>query len=531
MSPAGSSAAAARPRTATATAAAASGGEARRDRVGTGLAVAAVVVVAAGVALRFVSASPLWLDEALTVNIADLPLSEIPEALRHDGHPPLYYVLLHGWARVFGTGDLAVRSLSGLLGVGSLVLAWFAGRRLAGRAGSIVAVLLLASSPFAVRYAAEARMYALVMVLVLAGYLLLWRALDAPTLGRLAPVALVTAALLYTHYWSIFLVGIVAAGLAWASWRGPRRAAARWCLVAVAVGGVLYLPWVGTMLYQAARTGTPWGGPISLLDGLFVTLTDFGGGPRAEYRLLGILLIDAAALGVLARPEGAWRVVLELRTRPGVRAVAATVASTFLVGMVAGRLTESAFQSRYTAVVLPLFLLVVAYGVLAFAGRGPRSVVLALICGIGLLASIDSATTVRTQAREVADAIEASATPGDVVVYCPDQLGPAVGRELGPGFRELTFPTGDLPAFVDWVDYEERNQAASVRAFADRLLQSVEPDRRIWLVWTDGYRTFDEKCERLARALQSARGAEVIVPADPGVFERMALYEIPAATG
>ena len=54
-----------------------------------------LLAVVAGLALRFYARSPLWLDEALSVNIAKLPVNEIPEALRHDGHPPLFYVLLH----------------------------------------------------------------------------------------------------------------------------------------------------------------------------------------------------------------------------------------------------------------------------------------------------------------------------------------------------------------------------------------------------------------------------------------------------
>ena len=57
--------------------------------------------------------SPLWLDEALSVNIAKLPIGQIPAALRHDGHPPLYYVLLHVWMSVLGSGDVAVRSAVG----------------------------------------------------------------------------------------------------------------------------------------------------------------------------------------------------------------------------------------------------------------------------------------------------------------------------------------------------------------------------------------------------------------------------------
>src|SRR5258708_20353088 len=57
------------------------------------LAVAAVVLV--GIGLRFFARSDLWADEVLTVNISGLPLSQLRGALKQDGPPPLYYLLLH----------------------------------------------------------------------------------------------------------------------------------------------------------------------------------------------------------------------------------------------------------------------------------------------------------------------------------------------------------------------------------------------------------------------------------------------------
>src|SRR5262245_49901873 len=123
-------------------------GEAKAARrLPTSWVVAAVVaVLAAGVVMRFVTLSEMWLDEALTVNISRLPLRDIPDWLRHDGAPPLYYFMLHIWTDVFGTGNVAVRSLSGVISVATLVPMWFAGRRLAGRTGGWLAVVILTSS-------------------------------------------------------------------------------------------------------------------------------------------------------------------------------------------------------------------------------------------------------------------------------------------------------------------------------------------------------------------------------------------------
>ena len=92
---------------------------------------ALVLLLSAAVILRFVTRSHLWLDEALSVNIARLPFGRLRAALRQDGSPPLYYLLLHGWIRVFGTTDVAVRALSGVIAVLTLPVAWLCGRRIA----------------------------------------------------------------------------------------------------------------------------------------------------------------------------------------------------------------------------------------------------------------------------------------------------------------------------------------------------------------------------------------------------------------
>ena len=177
--------------------------------------IATGVILVAGLVLRFWTRSDLWLDEALTVNIAGQPLHDLPSLLRRDGAPPLFYVLLHFWMGAFGTSDLAVRALPGVIGVATVPLAWLAGRRLGGRTVGWAAMLLVASSPFAVRYDTEARMYSLVAFLTVAGFLALDRASGAPVPWNLIAVGAVVALLLYTHYWSIYLVGTVALWLVW----------------------------------------------------------------------------------------------------------------------------------------------------------------------------------------------------------------------------------------------------------------------------------------------------------------------------
>lgn len=472
----------------------------------------AVLVVS--VVLRFWTRSDMWLDEALTVNVARLPLHDLPDALRHDGAPPLYYVLVHFWMLAFGTGNLAVRSLSGVFGVASLPLAWLAGMRLGGKRVAWACLLVVATSPFAIRYSTENRMYSLVVLLTLVGYLAADSALRKPTALNLVGVGAVSVLLLYTHYWSMYLLAVVAAVLIWKLVHGAANA--KWVLVAMACGSALFLPWAPILLYQLKHTGTPWAVPASFAA-IVHAIAEFGGGDSSPGRALGLVFFGLAGLALFGVAMDARRIELDLRTRPPARVVAIVMAGTLAVAVLVGIATHSAFQDRYTAVVFATFSLLIALGTLVFASDRIRYGVIAAVVALGLSISAANVTTDRTQAGQVAAAINAGAKPGDVVAYCPDQLGPAVSRLLKPGLVQLTFPNGAGPRIIDWADYAARNAAGNARAFSGRLLQQAG-NRDIWLVWAPNYLTLGGKCEAIESILVGMRPSTELVHYDTQTF-------------
>ena len=234
---------------------------------------------------RLAVRSPLWLDEALTVNIAKQPLDSIPTLLRKDGAPPLFYWMLHGWMQLFGSSDLAVRSLSTLFAFGSVILAWPVARRRGGMKAAIPAVVLVSVAPFSVRYGSEARMYSLLMFEVLLGLFIVDRVLD----GRrrwLVGLPFVSAALALTQYWGIWVV-VVFVGFAGGHWLWDRRTStgkSPWVLIgsATALGGIGFLPWLDAFRFQAAHTGTPWAKPLFPLSGFPHAISDWAVGFHAE---------------------------------------------------------------------------------------------------------------------------------------------------------------------------------------------------------------------------------------------------------
>jgi hypothetical protein len=508
------------------------------DRVRRLGAVAVGVVLVAAVLLRFVVRSDLWLDEALTVNIAGLPLAEMPAALRRDGAPPLYYVLLHFWIAGFGEGDTAVRALSGVLWLATLPAMWLAGRRLGGRSAAWATLLVFATVPYTFRYASETRMYALVMFLVAWGYLALRRALGSPTLGRLAPVTVVTAALLYTHNWSYYLLATVGVVVLVQAWRGATpdaRRGARRVAAAMVVGGLAYLPWLPTVLFQLGHTGTPWGDPQLPWSAGAAFLLGFAGvftPLHAEPFMLAVFVLVLPLLALFGAARGATHIDLDLRTRPLVRGEAVVALGALGLGLTLSFATGTAFDGRYAAVIVPLCVLCIAMGTQVFGDPRVRVAVLAAVVVLGLAGGVRNAVDQRTQAGEVAAVLRAEAEPGDVVVYCPDQLAPAVHRVLGDGrgLTEVTFPALGGPERINWVDYRERIDRTDSDAFAAEVLARAA-GARIWLVTTPGYLSFEGRCEEVVLALGAARpgGAQRIEPGTGDYFELVGLFEYPAA--
>jgi mannosyltransferase len=494
--------------------------------------------VAASVACYAWTRSDLWLDEALSVEIARLPLADIPDALELDGAPPLYYLLLHVWIELFGDGDVAVRSMSAVCALGTLPLAWAAGRRLGGDVTARAALLLVASSPFTIRYATEARMYSLVLLLVLGGWLAVHRALERPGVGRLAVVAVLAGLLVLTHYWALYLLAVTAGLLLLAAWLRRRSASpdarplgadpALRTLAAVVVGPAVALAvWSPVFLYQLGHTGTPWGEPASPAHDLVITLAAIGGGPRDEHIVVGFLLAGLALLALTGRGVDGAHVELDLRTRPLVRPEIVLVAATAVLGLAAGLATGGAYQPRYAAVIVPPFLLAAAAGVTVFVSPRVRAGVVAAFVVAGIVAGGGyNLVTDRTQGGAVADVINDLGAPGDVVAYCPDQLGPATHRVLEDGFVEVAYPGGPDadPGVerVDWVDYEDRIAAADPAAFAAELL-GLAGDRVVWVVWQPTYRLFEGRCETILSTLAASRPDMLQLVVGSDVYEPMQL--------
>lgn len=495
------------------------------------LAVTATVVATATFAFSLAVSrrTPMWLDEAQTVSIARLPVGPLLHALRTDGSPPLYYLLLHAWTALLGHGDTAARSLSAVFAVAAVPAGTLAAARVGGRRAAVAAAALLASLPFLHRYATEARMYSLVVLLSALGFLAIHEALERPRRGALAGVAAVTAALLLTHYWTMFLLVVVAAVVLACGRRqppgDPGRLAARRVVGAMAVGGLAFLPWVPSFLYQLAHTGAPWG----IVAGAWMFESSLHGlvGEQHGLGLLGFAYPVLALLGLCALPLPGGALEIDLAGRPPGRALAAVVAGTLGLALVVSRLTGSAFAPRYAAVVVVPFVVLAARGLATVEHPQALRIAAAVLVGVGLFRSYHEVGAPRSQARQLGRAVAERAQPGDLLVVCPDQVAPALAREVPDLPATVVYPPGSAPDRVDWVDYTQRVRAGDPSSFAAAAAQQAGGGT-VWMVWSGGYHGLDHTCQRIFTTLRSLRpAAGRVVATNYRAFEHATLWRFP----
>ncbi len=451
-------------------------------------------ILAIAVAFRFatIEGKSFWFDEAYSAQLASRSAPELIAVVRaEDTHPPLYYLLLSLWGRVFGTGDAALRSLGAVASVVTVAGTWWIGRRLGGPTVGALAAFVTATSPFQVFAAQEARMYALLGLLTALSWGALLVACDGRRGGWIAYV-IASSLAVYTHYFAFLNLagqGIYVLATARQQWRA-------WTLSQLAVG-VLFSPWLPSLLstYNSGK-GWPFIRPPIGFESVtqVLALLSFGGHAFGFHGWFGAgsasitkqfaILIPFIALAVIGgfgarrQPRALWFLLAYL-----VVPVAAAYAFS---------LRHNVFYARYFSFVFPPFAILSAFGILAIATKFPggarRAIVLTwglillLVFGLALQEAYANPRFDLFNWRRAAGLITAEAGPTDLIAVTP-AFGtfPFLRYFHGP---QKVVPMGPYefnnPAGIDLIPKDKPPQAA-----ARALFQSYAADHEVlWLVTT-----------------------------------------------
>jgi mannosyltransferase len=213
---------------------------------------AGTLALFAALALGNMTRWSIWFDEAFSAYLMRFNIAEITYYTAVDVHPPLYYWLLKIWTSLFGLSEIGVRSMSLFFAIVALIGVFVLVRRLFQSPSlALIATTAAAFSPMLVRFAHEARMYTLVLAIVVWGTYVLIRALESNNKKWWILYGVLLALGMLTHYF------VALAWLAHWVWRYVEHRSGRlpsfwtkqWVLAhALALG--LFIAWLPIVVEQ-----------------------------------------------------------------------------------------------------------------------------------------------------------------------------------------------------------------------------------------------------------------------------------------
>ena len=388
-----------------------------------------------GLALRMynLDSQSLWFDEAYSYKMSRLGLLGILKTIvsESENHPPVYYWILHLWTSLLGYSEFSLRLFSAITGSLTIPLIYLFGKTIFNKTVGLFAALILATAPYQIYYAQEARSYTLIVFLAILSYYFFIRLSDRYSAGNGIGYLLTCIALIYTHFLGALVIIAQNAYYLTRLIAGPRPLAPplrKWI--------VLQLILVGSVLPQLYLLG----GSSALKEDFWI--------PKASLKIIAGSIFEYSGswpLFILFFLLCIWSIInaRELHRGAGLKTVLTSVRgySTGLNLSNIGRvyllsllilvpvvlpvavsiLYKPLFQARYGIPASIGLYLLVAKGIDNIRRRGAKLFVTALVLALSIMSVHHYYRNPdKHEWREAARYVEENAREGDLVIIYPE---------------------------------------------------------------------------------------------------------------
>jgi uncharacterized membrane protein len=402
--------------------------------------------------------------------------------------------------RAFGHGEFAVRLPSLIAGTLVIPALYELGRELYDRRTGLIAAAFAAASPLLVWYSQEVRMYTFVTLFGLLALLTQLRVIRNGTMGNWAAYILATAALLWSHYFGLLLIGVqqlIFVGVLIHRKRSdePVKPLALGFAYSAAVLVMQLVPLLVFAHHQYQGTAGAAGSPSGTYDPLsfYAVVSNmawalWGYHPEGTTQLLAAMWPLLLLLSLLLLGRGGSRQTVIL-------AAAAIAPIVLLLGV--SVFNRELFEVRYFLVAVPLLFLLVARLVTGWIRRPvARYAVIGVVLITLLLGLADQQTNDNNPRlydfRGAIKEIRADAGPKSLVLFEPpdmrfvlDYYAPELRRRplrLGVPKRRQGSPVFVLASFQDnKLFFNRTNKVVGQLDFNRKLLRHFDkPQTRVW---------------------------------------------------
>jgi uncharacterized membrane protein len=167
-----------------------------------------IILIGLIVRLYNLGEESFWFDEVYSIDMARRSLVGIVKAIinESDNNPPLFYMIMHYWVKLFGISEFSFRLPSTIISSFSVLIIYKLGKLLFNRNIGLFAALLLAISVLNISYAQEARAYSLMVFLALLSLYFFFQLIAIGKRSYTLGYIVTSILLIYTHYYGLFLI-------------------------------------------------------------------------------------------------------------------------------------------------------------------------------------------------------------------------------------------------------------------------------------------------------------------------------------
>lgn len=222
-----------------------------------------LIIVLLGLFLRLykLDYKSMWIDELYSV-VPTNPQNDISFIIDYckSDQPPVYFLLLHGWFKIFGYTSYFARLFSVFCGILGIVSVFFLGKEIINEKVGLLAGFLCSINYFHIYYSQEARFYALLFLLTNVSFIFFVRCLKKGSLVNYGLYVLATVSLLYTQYFGIIVFAIQGFVFCLFTLFFAERPRLRLLVEGVVMAAIViaaFIPWIPVVIHDS-QIGAFW---------------------------------------------------------------------------------------------------------------------------------------------------------------------------------------------------------------------------------------------------------------------------------
>jgi mannosyltransferase len=400
-----------------------------------------------------------------------MPWTDFATALWHrEANMAFYYFILHFWL-FLGHSESFIRALSVLFSIATIPVIYALATRLFNGTTGLLAAFLLAINAFHIRYAQEARSYALAMLCATLATWLLVRNLQESQSPLWGAYSVVCALTVYCHFYGVLVivahgVALILLGHTNVPWKGFLRSLLWFSLLTIPIALVIVSTGMGPL---------DWVQPVT--SSMVLRLGFDFSGNYGRY----LLALDAFAIGMAA---------LEAARVCRVRGRAADIWGYMLVFswfwvplsiVVSASLIKPLFVTRYLSPCMPALIVLVAAGISRLRPPVLAWLLFAAVVGCSIAGTVSyyhyDFDVVRGDWRAASRWVLAHTQPGDSIFFYQP-----TGNAPFRFYKWQKDPSSAWPRTLNPQKDSDWSDPAFVRIPGTDLPSRSAGDR-VWLVW------------------------------------------------